>query len=1176
MKHFNSSLLVKSTLLVYMASAAVPSSFAQQFASTASARALRGLQVSSDPGFVEDQQVSLKDALNDLKKRYNIRFAYRAGLLEGKTIAAAWLEEGLAPEATLDKMLDHCKLQYKKINKNQFSIFAKDDNTSSFGDMMASTDVTADVAAPIAAREERSPNFTLTGTVTSQDDGMTMPGVNVVVKGTQIGTTTDGDGKYTLSVPDEGGTLVFSFIGYATQEIAFVPAQTVVNVTMIVEMSTLGEVVVTALGIEKDRNALAYSVTEVKGEEFTQAREVNVANSLSGKVAGLNATGSSTGPGGSSRVVIRGNGSLTGNSQPLYVINGMPIDNSVPGGSTSPNGANNNLSTNIDRGDGIAAINPDDIESITVLKGGTAAALYGSRGANGVILITTKKGVARKGIGVEYNTTYTLDRVAVFPDWQYEYGQGEGGVMPTTLSDAVSSGRRSFGPRIDGNQNYMAADGKLHAYTAKKDNLKNFYETGKTFTNTIAFSGGNDAILYRLSLSDLDSKSILPNTKYNRKTANLNLSGKLSDKLRVEAVAQYTREEGQNRPNAGDALGNPNWTPYEVANTVDVRWLDPGYDANGNEMLWNDAPIATNGYFVINKVKQNDDKNRFIGQATVTYDILKNLTAKGTVTRDFYSYDFKHILPLGTAYGPVARGQYTGIESEVSETNAMATLNYKAQLSETIGFSVLGGFNSRRFIEKRLDMRGTEFQGNFYSFGNLTTSSALPYNGRTETNSVFGSVDFDYKGYLFLTATGRQDWFSTLSPDNNGIFYPSVGGSFVLSDAITLPTTFNLVKFRASWAQVGGGGPDPYQINVSYSAVPSGTVPLQNITEVLQGTKNITNATLKPFTSTTTEVGFNVQLLDNRLGFDVALYNRRSTDDIVAVPISLASGYNNAVLNSGELNNKGIELMINATPVKGTFSWDVSYNFAYNKSEVMKLADGINTLQLGGSANGNASIRNNVGDPYGGIYGFRMLRNADGVPIFDTNAGLPGQTDINQKLGNGVPPITMGLSNDFRYKDFSLNVLLDGKFGHDVFSVTEVYAARLGLHKMTLEGRENGLVLEGVTPEGTPYSRTIAVKDLRSAYYNNVNRYTEMFVHDASFVKLRQVILSYRLPVEKVKFLKIQSATLSLVGRNLAILYKKTDNFDPEQSLTNGPAQGIESIGLPRTRSYGVNLMVKF
>lgn len=1162
-----------------MLSTAAPDGFSQYYASAGNPA--HDPQKSVGSPRYEEPMVTLKDALQDLKKRYHFRFAYREGLLEGKIVPAAWMDQQQAPEELLSKLLTACDLHYKQINKKQFSIFSEiAQPVAPAGDASGQTQTTDPALQTSEVFALSAPEIVITGRVTSADDGQGLPGVNVLVKGTTQGTVTDSDGKYTVNGPDDGGLLVFSFIGYATQEVPFTKDQTVVNVALAVELQTLNEVVVTALGIERDKKALAYSVTEVKGEEFTQAREVNVANALSGKIAGLNATGSSTGPGGSSRVVIRGNGSLTGNSQPLYVINGMPIDNSVPGGSATPNGAGGNLATNVDRGDGIAAINPDDIESITVLKGGTAAALYGSRGANGVILITTKKGVARKGIGVEYNATYTLDNVAVFPDWQYEYGQGEDGTVPVP-TQAVTTGRRSFGARIGGANTpatYTAADGKVHPYAAQKDNLKHFYQTGKTFTNTIAFSGGNESILYRLSISDLDSKSILPNTEYNRKTANLNLSGKLSDRLRVEAVAQYTREVGQNRPNAGDALGNPNWTPYEVANTVDIRWLDPGYGADGKEMLWNDAAIASNSYFVINKVKQNDDKNRFIGQASVTYDILKNLTAKGIVTRDFYSYDFTHILPYGMGYADVQYGQYLGIESEVSETNAMATLNYKTKLSENFGFSVLGGFNSRRFVEKRLDLRGSQFvQPFFHSFTNLSQSSSVPYYGRTETNSIFGSVDFDYKGFLFLTATGRQDWFSTLSPSDNGVFYPSVGGSFVLSDAIDLPKTFNLVKFRASWAQVGGGGPDPYQINLTYSGVPTSTVPLQNVTESSPGVKNITNAMLRPFISTTTEVGLSVQLLENRLGVDVALYDRKSTDDIVAIPLSLTTGYNGAILNSGELSNRGIELMVNATPVKaGAFTWDVSYNFAYNKSEVLKLADGIATQQLGASANGNATIRNVVGDAYGGIYGFRMLRNANGVPIFDMIANLPGQTDINQKLGNGVPPYTMGLTNDFRYKNFSLGILIDGKFGHDVFSVTEVYATRLGLHKMSLEGREKGLTLTGVTPEGNPHTRVIPVTGLRSQYYNSINRYTELFVHDASFVKLRQVIISYRLPVEKLKFVKLQSATLSLVGRNLAILYKKTDNFDPEQSLTNGPAQGIESIGLPRTRSYGVNLMVKF
>jgi len=531
-------------------------------------------------------------------------------------------------------------------------------------------------------------------------------------------------------------------------------------------------------------------------------------------------------------------------------------------------------------------------------------------------------------------------------------------------------------------------------------------------------------------------------------------------------------------------------------------------------------------------------------------------------------------MPTGTQYVP--NGQYAGFKSDVSETNSMLTATYKTRFIDKIGLTVLAGANGRKFKNNELDLYGETYTTPyFYSFSNLATASTTPKTSNIVTNSVFGSIDLDYKNIFFLTATGRQDWFSTLSPESNKIFYPSFGASFVLSDAVKLPDLFNLVRLRASWAQVGGGGPDPYAINLTYSSVPSASsVPLQNVTSAA-----ITNSKLKPFTSTTTEAGFNIQMLRNRIVLDVAVYDRKTTDDIVNVPISSTSGYTSAYLNSGELDNKGIEVLLTAIPVQNKqFSWTASYNFAYNKGEVLKLADGISSSTLGNSTNGNAYINNVVGHTYGAIYGFRKLKDAKGNIIYDTNSNLPMQTDNNQELGKGVPPLTMGFSNEFRYRNFSLDILVDGKFGNSMFSVMEVYATRLGLLKSTLAGRENGLALEGVTKDGAAYSYTVPVANLRSAWYNAQNRYTELFVHDASFVKLRQVILSYRLPVSKISILNknIQSASIALVARNLLTIYKNTDNFDPEQSLTNGAAQGIESIGLPRTRSYGVNLVIKF
>ena len=1001
----------------------------------------------------------------------------------------------------------------------------------------------------------------ITGSIKSGYDSTFLQGATVsLANDKNIATLTDASGNFALDVPQpktkDGVQLSITSSGFHPLLLTVPEGQTTVSVILEAAQSSLNEVVVTALGINRQKKSLAYSVTVVKGDEFTQARENNVANALTGKVAGVNAAGLSTGPGGSSRITIRGNGSLNGDNQPLYVVNGMPIDNSVPGGAPTVDGITNN----VDRGDGIASINPDDIESISVLKGGTAAALYGSRAANGVILITTKKGRAQKGVGIEYNSNVTFDNVAVVPDYQYEYGQGDAGVKPTTLNAAQATGRRSWGAKIDGSSDYMAVDGLSHPYTAKKDNFKNFYQTGITFTNTLAFTGGTDAINYRFSASDLNSKGILPGTTYKRKTLNLALNAKLNDKISIEALAQYNLETGHNRTGAGDALGNPNWTPLEIANTADVRWLNPGYDANGNEIKWNDADIASNGYFVINKFKEDDSKNRFIGQASVSYRPFKNFVVKGTVSRDFYNYNYTNILPTGTLY--VFNGQYTGMKSDVSETNSLLTGTYKTAITKNFGLSVMAGGNSRKFNNKQVAFDGATFTiPYFYSFTNLSTATTRPYSAQITTNSLFGSADFDYKSILFLSFTGREDWFSTLSPKNNHIFYPSIGGSFVLSDAVRLPELFNLVKLRTSWAQVGGGAPDPYAINLTYSIVPSSGEPLQNVSS-----NDITNSNLRPFTSTTIEGGFDLQLLKNRLGLDVTYYNRSTTNDIVNTAISPTSGYNNVILNVGELRNRGIEILLTGSPIRNkNFSWNTSFNFAFNQNEVIKLAPGLNTIQIAAAVGGRAYLDNIEGKPFATIVGSTVKKDAQGNTVFDATTGLPVRTGYVNALGNSVAPYTMGFTNEFKYKNFTLSVLVDGKFGNKIFSTFELYAVRLGKLKSTLDGRESGLVLNGVDEDGNKYTRTVPADNLRP-YYDNYKVYSEKFIHDGSFVKLRQIILSYNIPVPKIMALKLQSVNLSFVARNLFILYRDTKNFDPEQSFTNSNAQGFESIGLPRTK----------
>ncbi|MDN5284883.1 MAG: SusC/RagA family TonB-linked outer membrane protein [Mucilaginibacter sp.] len=1089
----------------------------------------------------------VKNVLKQINKEIKVSFVFSNAIVTDQTVSIEVKNEKLG--LVLSKILDPLGMDYT-LSGNMILIEKKQ---------------------PIAAVSLKTLLVQITGRVT--DNGGALPGATIRVKGTTIATSTNADGRYSINVPNENAVLIFSSVGYLAQEIE-VGSRKTVDVKLQEEASKLNEVVVTALGISRQRKALAYSVTEVKGDEFTQARENNVANALTGKVAGVNATGLSTGPGGSSRVIIRGNGSLSGGNQPLYVINGMPLENSVPGGSATTNGS----AGNVDRGDGIAGINPDDIESISVLKGGTAAALYGARAANGVILITTKKGKAQKGIGVDYNSSYTMETPAVFPDWQYEYGQGDNGVKPTTQGEAIQTGRRSFGAKIDGSP-YVAADGLTHPYSAQKDNIKNFYQTGSTFTNTLAFTGGSETINYRFSASDLNSKSVLPNTTYDRKTANLSINGKLGKRISIEALAQYNIENANNRATAGDALGNPNWTPYMIANTADIRWLKPGYDANGNEIAWNDASIATNSYFVTNKFKENDNKNRFIGQAGLTFEIVKNLSLKGVVSRDFYYYNYQYILPTGTLYVP--NGQYSELKVDASETNGLLTLNYNGKINKDFALTAFVGGNQQRSVYNESNITGSNFIiPYFYSSTNLSTVSTTPTNNKTAINSLMGSADIGFKNFAYLTVTGRQDWFSTLSPKNNSLFYPSVGGSFVLSEAFHLPEFINYAKLRASYAQVGGGAPNPYQINQAFTMVPSSGQPLQNVvgtTSPGSTTANttISNLNLRPYTSTTTEAGIEARLFNNRFSFDITLYDRKTTNDIVSTAISGTSGYNNVILNVGELSNKGIEVLLTGTPIKsGNFSWNTSYNFAYNKNEVVQLAQGLNQIQMASSVNGWAYINNIVGQSYGSIVGTRILKNANGQTVFNATTGLPVATGL-QTLGKGVAPITMGFSNDFRYKRFSLNVLLDGKFGNKIFSLMEVYGTRLGLMKTTLPGRDNGLQLSGVDQTGKPYSRTVPVSGLRS-YYDNYKSYSELFLHDGGFVKLRQVIFSYNIPADLLKAINVQNASISFVARNLLTIYKQTDNFDPESSFTNGSSQGFESFGLPRTRSYGLNLMVKF
>ncbi len=1012
----------------------------------------------------------------------------------------------------------------------------------------------------------------VSGKVTDARDNP-LSGVSVTVKGSTVGTSTDISGNYAINVPDNG-TLIFSFIGFLTREVA-VNNQTLLNVSLQEETKELNEIVVTALGIKKSKRGLVYSTAEVKGSEFTEARENNVASALTGKIAGVDATQIASGPGGSSRIVIRGVGAINGsaNNQPLYVVNGSPIYNGNGGALASSTGFN------YDTGDGISSINPDDIESITVLKSGAAAALYGSQAANGVILITTKSGRAQKGIGVDVNSNIVYGTPSSYPNFQYEYGSGNDGVKPATQAAALSAGRLSYGAKVDGSM-VVQFDGVERPYSPVKvkDNVNNFYRPSRNFTNTVAFYGGSNGLNFRLSISDLDAQAQTPNSTFDRKTTNLSVTSHLgkNDFITVEGNAQYNYEKGHNRPNVGYAELNPSWATYLLGNTVDIRSLAPGYNANGDEIQWNPVPAAPNPWFVVNKTGNDDVRNRFIGSGSVQINLLENLFIKGIISKDFLFTDRYNYVPIGTAFTP--KGYYNSYEDQNDITNARATLNYNTAFLKDFNVSAFVGVNRERRNTILSSITGRDFIiPNFVSYTNLNT---LDVPNKTEshsgTNSLFASADLDFRRIIYLSFTGRKDWFSTLNIGNNAIFYPSVGGTVILSDALKLPDVISFLKLRGSWAQVGNATVDPYAINQTYNLTAGGF----NGLPVLNASNRLPNPGLRPLTVTTSEGGFEIQFFKNRLGLDVTYYDRKTTNNILQPDISNATGYLAGNQNVGTLRNRGIELLLTATPaVTRNFRWNVSYNMAWNKNEILSLAPGLTTLTIGSGISGGVNIISQVGLPYATLQAPVFLKDAKGIQVYNSTSGY--EQSVRQNLGVANPPYIMGLTNDFRYKRFSLNVLLDAKFGSVGYSNLWQYASRFGLTKETLPGREGGLQLSGVDETGAPFSKLWDVTLLDTYYNNRGNNYAgSVNVFKTDFVKLRSLILSYNLPVNKLNLIKIQSASISIVARNLAILYRdkrvKEAGLDPEFGQTVSNTTGTSGTSEPRTRDIGLNLNIKF
>jgi len=996
----------------------------------------------------------------------------------------------------------------------------------------------------------------------TDDKGDALPGVSILVKGTQLGTSSDATGNFSLDVTTPNAVLVFSFVGYTGQEVT-VGNRTTLDVKMIVESKALNEVVVTALGIKKEAKSLGYSVTKVDGALFTKTRETNIAASLAGKVAGVNVSGSAAGPAGATRITIRGNTSIAGNNAPLFIINGLPMDNSKFGRSSGDNP---------DWGDNVSSINPDDVEEMTVLKGAAAAALYGSRAKNGAIIITTKSGKGNKGIGIEFNTNNTVEVPYFMWQLQKEYGQGYNGVKPSGVGLAAAHGQNHWGAKYDGLPT-IQLDGVERPYSYVKDQvLKDFYGNGHTSSNNIAFTGGGDKGNFRVGITDMRNQGIVPNAKMRRDNISLSIIQNATKNISISANVDYINEEVNNRYVLESNNANSVGTILFVNSNMPTSSLSPGYDpiTYKEKVLGTDLG-ATNPYYALNQIKNKSQKDRFIAAVNARWNITNWLFMQAKAGQDYYSLQLNKIVPEGTGYRP--NGQIDQLNTNFYERNFEGMIGLNKALNKDLNLTVnLGGnlmsqhtngtnLSGSGIITPRLEVINNTSVRN-------TTTSILD----KKINSLFGTAELAFRNYLYLNVTGRNDWFSTLSPESNNYFYPSASLSYVFSDAFDLPKAISFGKFRVSYAAVGGDT-DPYQLNLTYGVLPYSYEgkPLGTINQAIVPNKN-----LRPLSVNELEAGLDLRLFNSKVGLDLAVYNRETTNDITTQSVTSVTGYSGAVVTVGSLRNRGVEGLFTVRPVtKKNFSWDVTLNMAYNKSKILKISNSTNELLMATAT--KVFLKQVVGQEYSQIVGRTIKRDANGRDIMDAK-GLPiVPTDV-KAFGSGIQRWTTGITNTFSYKSLTLSAQVDGKFGGLIYSNTNYNLEHRGMSYRSLLGRENGAVLPGVTETGEENKVLVT-----AAQVNNrdiiVRRRDALddYLYNASFIKLRYVSLTYNFPkafYEKIGFIK--GASISAVGRNLSILMKHTPGIDPETNLSAGNDQGIESTQLPPTRSYGFNLNLKF
>jgi TonB-linked SusC/RagA family outer membrane protein len=1029
----------------------------------------------------------------------------------------------------------------------------------------------------------------ISGKVSSAKDGTILPGVSVQVKGTNTGTNTSADGTFSVNASSEA-TLIFSFIGFKNQEIK-VGNQSIINISLDEDTQNLEEVVVTALGIKKESKKLGYATTTVNAEQLTVNRSPNFVNALQGKIAGVNISSMGTGPAGSSKIRIRGQSSVSGQNGPLIVVNGVPIDNTNFGTNPGNAAADNSIGVRgggntSDGGDGLSSINPDDIESMTVLKGATAAALYGSRAKDGVIMITTKTKGEGKGIGITYNTNFTTETPLDFTDYQYEYGQGENGVRPTTPNP--TSGQWSFGEKFQPGMTQVLFDNVTVPYVPVYNRVSKFFKPGSNLTNTISLSSANEKGGFNLSLANMDNQGIVSNNKFNRKTVNLGLSYDLSSKLNITSNINYSKEYNKNPPNIANQDNSIPTAVYNMANSMPFDLLEAKkFNVAGNEFIYSRFQNRTNPYFTLSEQFQNIRRDRIFGNIAAKYKILPWLLVQARMGQDYWSrdQDFNNFptgqASLAGAPAGFVNGTYTQESRRFRETNNDILISATQKFGD-FGIDVTAGGNQmyRRFDNNSVQVQDFVVRG-LYTVQNGRVKDPQYSLSERSVNSVYGSADFSFRNFLYLNTTVRNDWFSTLSPANRSILYPSISGSFVFSQAMkSAPSWLNFGKVRVAYAQVGSDTDvSPYANNLFYGInsnlfpTPSGS--LQPVGGS-SGTTTLPNANLKPMRIDEKEIGIELKMFNSRVGIDAAIYQKITNDQIVAAQISDASGFQTTLINSGKSQNNGVEFLINLVPIRSKdFQWDLSFNGSYNITKVLSLlTDTPGERITVGTHVFNGELRQVVGQEMGQIYGFGFKRDANGKQIFGAN-GIPIRTPDLISYGSALPKWVGGINNALNYKGINLSFLIDFKLGNMMLSGTNFNAYRHGLNKATLVGREGGVLGVGVNEKGETNTVKAPVQD----YWSVVRslQIIEPVVYNGGFWKLRQITFGYDFTKFLPKNFPVKAVKLSAVANNVLMLKKWVENIDPESfGYTSDNLVGMESTGLPTTRSMGFNLNVKF